>query len=102
MLTSTWAMKKKSNGKFRARLNACGYEHVDGEHYDKNTKSALVTNEMTIHIVLILMIMAGWYAEVWMSVVPSCMVFLQMERRSTWKFLKDLSIGIQISMFCCC
>ena len=26
MLTSTWAMKMKSNGEFRARLNMRGYE----------------------------------------------------------------------------
>ncbi len=61
-------MKKKSNGKFRARLlNACGYEQVDGEHYDKNTKSAPVTNEITINIVLILMILAGcpWFLLAW-------------------------------------
>ena len=33
IITSTWAMKKKkSNGVFRARLNARGYEQVDGEH----------------------------------------------------------------------
>ena len=24
LITSTWAMKKKSNGTFRARVNACG------------------------------------------------------------------------------
>jgi hypothetical protein len=34
ILSSTQAMKKKSNGKCRARLNARGYEHVDGVHYD--------------------------------------------------------------------
>jgi len=27
---STWAMKKKANGTFRARLNARGFEQVDG------------------------------------------------------------------------
>ncbi|MFO0523114.1 MAG: hypothetical protein ACK515_22215, partial [bacterium] len=35
ILTSTWAMKKKSNGKFRARLNCRGYEQVPGIHYDE-------------------------------------------------------------------
>jgi hypothetical protein len=64
ILTSTWAMKKKANGTFRARLNARGYEQVDGEHYDENAKAAPVVNEATIHIVLILAIMADWHAEV--------------------------------------
>ena len=44
VLTSTWAMKKKASGKFRARLNARGFEQVDGIHCDKNTKSAPVTH----------------------------------------------------------
>jgi hypothetical protein len=48
VLTSTWAMKKKANGEFRARLNARGYEQVDGAHYDEDTKSAPVTNNTTI------------------------------------------------------
>ena len=34
ILTSTWAMKKKANGTFRARLNARGFEEIDGVHYD--------------------------------------------------------------------
>eukprot|EP00979_Chaetoceros_neogracilis_P012413 scaffold3301_cov154-Chaetoceros_neogracile.AAC.1 len=33
-ITSTWAMKKKANGTYRARLNARGYEQVEGLHYD--------------------------------------------------------------------
>jgi hypothetical protein len=44
VLTSTWAMKKKANGTFRARLNARGYEQIDGEHYDEFTKAAPVVN----------------------------------------------------------
>jgi hypothetical protein len=57
-------MKKKANGKFRARLNARGFEQVDGTHYDEDTKAAPVTNETTIRIVLILMAMANWCAHV--------------------------------------
>lgn len=63
ILTSTWAMKKKANGTYRARLNARGFEQVDGEHYDEARKSAPVVAEATIRIVLILMIMAGWVGE---------------------------------------
>jgi hypothetical protein len=32
IMTSTWAMKKKSDGTFRARVNGRGYEQIDGEH----------------------------------------------------------------------
>jgi hypothetical protein len=63
ILTSTWAMKKKANGVHRARLNARGYEQVDGEHYDEDDKFAPVVTDATIHIVLIQLIMAGWYVE---------------------------------------
>ena len=64
VLTSTWAMKKKANGKFRARVNARGYEQIDGVHYDEDTKSAPVTNDHTIRIVLILLCMAGWLSHI--------------------------------------
>jgi hypothetical protein len=60
ILTSTWAMKKKANGVFGARLTARGYEQVDGVHYDENSKSAPVVNCATVNIVFILMLMAGW------------------------------------------
>jgi len=45
VLTSTWAMKKKSNGKFRARINARGYKQVDGIHYDADTMAAPVRSD---------------------------------------------------------
>jgi histone deacetylase 1/2 len=63
IITSTWAMKKKANGTYRARLNARGYEQVDGVHYDSHSISAPVTNDVTIHIVLVLLIMAKWAGE---------------------------------------
>ena len=55
ILSSTWAMKKKASGTFRARLNACGCEQIDGKHYNKNTKAAPVGSKATICIVLV-----GW------------------------------------------
>ena len=64
ILSSTWAMKKKSNGVYRARVNARGYEQVDGEHYDSKSIAAPVTNDMTIRVVLVLMIMAEWLARI--------------------------------------
>jgi Reverse transcriptase (RNA-dependent DNA polymerase) len=63
ILTSTWAMKKKASGVYHARLNARGYEQIDGEHFDKDTKASPVVALMTIMIIFILMIMAGWYGS---------------------------------------
>ena len=48
ILTSTWAMKKKANGTYRARMNAQGYKQVDGIHYSKDAKAAPVANEIVI------------------------------------------------------
>ena len=48
VLTSTWPMKKKANGTHRVRMNACGYEQIDGVHYDENSKAATVVNEIVI------------------------------------------------------
>ena len=63
ILTSTWSMKKKPNGTKRARLVARGYEQEDGSHYKSDETAAPVVNDMTIKIVLILMIMARFCAE---------------------------------------
>jgi Reverse transcriptase (RNA-dependent DNA polymerase) len=63
ILTSTWAMKKKVSGVYRARLNARGYEQIDEEHFDKDTKASPVVSLMTIMIIFILKIMAGWYGS---------------------------------------
>jgi hypothetical protein len=64
VLTSTWAMKKKANGTFRARLNGRGFEQVPGIHYDPKSLAAPVVSLMTIRIVFVLMIMANWTAHV--------------------------------------
>ena len=57
-------MKKKSNGVYRARINARGYEQIDGEHYKEDKKAVPVVNDTTFHVLLMLMLMAGWCAEV--------------------------------------
>jgi hypothetical protein len=64
VLTSTWAMKKKANGNFRARPNGLGFEQVPGIHYDPKSLAAPVVSLMTIRIVFVLMIMANWIAYV--------------------------------------
>jgi hypothetical protein len=63
VLSSTWAVKKKANGTCRARLNARGYEQIDGEHCDENEKFAPIVSDVAIHIVLIMIAMTGWWAE---------------------------------------
>jgi hypothetical protein len=62
ILTSTWAMKKKVSGRFRARINARGYEQIDGQHYESINISSRVTNDAIIRIVMILTIIFGWTA----------------------------------------
>ena len=64
ILTSTWAMKKKANGTFRARCNARGYEEVDGVHYDGTSIAAPVTNELSVRILIVMMLMADWVGHV--------------------------------------
>jgi hypothetical protein len=64
ILTSTWAMKKKADGKYRARLNCRGFEQVPGVHYKQNTIAAPVVALMTIRITLAIMIMAGWTGQI--------------------------------------
>jgi hypothetical protein len=46
-----------------ARLNARGYEQVDGIHYDSSTISSPVTNDATIRIIMVLMIIYKWSAQ---------------------------------------
>jgi hypothetical protein len=64
ILSSTWAMKKKSNGTLRARLNGRGFEQVPAVHYDPHSIAAPVVTMMTIRIVYVLMILAGWSGHV--------------------------------------
>jgi Reverse transcriptase (RNA-dependent DNA polymerase) len=60
VLSYTWAMNKKANGAFRARVTARGYKQVNGIHYDEDTKASPVVNEATILITFVLMLLAGW------------------------------------------
>ena len=63
ILTLTWAMKKKANKMYRVRRNACGYEQINGVHYNKDLKTAPVANEIVIRMVMVLIVMASWWAE---------------------------------------
>jgi len=63
IMSTTWLMKKKWNGTKRAGINARGYKQKDGQHYTSHSISAPVTNDVTIRIMLVLMIMGGWIGE---------------------------------------
>ena len=57
-------MKKKSNGTYRARLVARGFQQRLGKDYDGNATSAPVVNNATIRILLVLSILAAFDAWV--------------------------------------
>ena len=44
-IDTAWAMKKKSNGTKRGRVNARGFKQVDGEHYDSSSIAAPVASD---------------------------------------------------------
>ena len=54
-----WACKLKSNGTKRGRLNVCGFKQVDRHSSDSVNTHAPVTNNVTVRLVLVLVIMAG-------------------------------------------
>jgi hypothetical protein len=64
IIDSTWTCKKKSTGKLRECLNACGFKQMEGLHYKGSSAHAPVTNASTIQIVLILMLMADWHGRI--------------------------------------
>jgi hypothetical protein len=64
LINTTWAMKKKSSGTLRRRVNVRGFKQIDGQHYDGTCISAPVTNAMTIRIALSIMLMQSGIAHV--------------------------------------
>ena len=65
VMSLTWAMKKKTNGKCRGRLNARGYEQLEGVHYHLDSIAAPVTNQNTICIAwTVLAMIPEWVAVV--------------------------------------
>jgi hypothetical protein len=59
-IDSTWAMKKKANGVYRARLAARGFKQIEGVHYDPNSTSSPVVCDASVRMVWVLAIMARW------------------------------------------
>ncbi len=64
IINTTWAMNKKSNGTLCRRINVRSFKQVEGQHFDASSISALVTNGMTIKLVLMLMLASGGIAYV--------------------------------------
>jgi hypothetical protein len=63
-LSTTWVMKKKANGDFRARITVEGFLQEEGVHYRSDSTAAPVTNETTIKIILIMLTLAEWERHV--------------------------------------
>ena len=57
-------MQEKYNRVMCGRLNARRFRQIEGQHYDGSSIHAPVTNTASIRIVMTLMLMAGWVAEV--------------------------------------
>ena len=64
LIDTTWAMKEKSSGTLRGRVNVRGFKQINGQHYDGTCISAPVTNAMTIRVALSIMLMQGGIAHV--------------------------------------
>ena len=60
IIDTTWVMKQKASGVFRPRCVAKGFQQKQWIHYDPQNISAPVTNDATIRITFVLMLMAGW------------------------------------------
>ena len=64
MFTTTWAMKRKSNGIYRAKINMRGNEKEYGEHYDSTSISSPVTDDVSIRVMLTLILITGMQAYI--------------------------------------
>ena len=64
IVDTTWAMKKKANGTYKARCNVRGFQQIDGKHYDSHHISSPVTNDVTIRVLFVIMMMCMWYAYI--------------------------------------
>ena len=64
VIDSTWAMKKKASGVYHDRLAARGFKQRAGVSYDPRDIMSPVVHEITVRIMLVLMIMALWHAEI--------------------------------------
>jgi Reverse transcriptase (RNA-dependent DNA polymerase) len=99
ILTTTWAMKKKANRKYRARINACGFKQKDGLHYNSTNTSSPITNDTTIRIMFTILIQMGWKAYVIDVKGASLMVDLEMVKNYFSKFHRALKSFMTTDMY---
>ena len=64
IIDSTWAMKKKANGQYRARLAARGFKQTHGKSFEYHDISSPIVHDITVHIVLTILLMSGWAAHI--------------------------------------
>ena len=64
IIDSTWAMKKKANGQYRACLAALGFKQTHGKSFEYHDISSPVVHNITVRIVLTILLMSGWAAHI--------------------------------------
>ena len=64
IIDSTWAMKKKANGQYRARLAARGFKQTHGKSFEYHNISSPVVHDITVRIVLTILLMSSWAAHI--------------------------------------
>ena len=62
-LTSKWMFKKNPNGTLRGRLNTHGFKQIEGVHYETTYVAAPVTNEVTIRVVMVIIMVFKLHSE---------------------------------------
>ena len=64
IIDSTWAMKKKANGQYRARLVARGFKQTHGKSFEYHDILSPVVHDIMVRIVLTILLMSGWAAHI--------------------------------------
>ena len=57
-------MKKKSNGKYCARLNICSYKQECGIHYKYNEISSPIVNDITVQVIFIIILITRFDSHI--------------------------------------
>ena len=64
IIDSMWAMKKKANGQYHARLAAWGFKQTHGKSFEYHDISSPVVHDITVRIVLTILLMSSWAAHI--------------------------------------
>ena len=64
IIDSTWAMKKKASGVYRARLAARGFKQHPGVSFDLKNIFAPVVHDIMVRIVFVLLLTALWHSKI--------------------------------------